>query len=265
MTCVNHPDVPDVTRCAQCRKRVCQDCYVMLEGRPLCGTCKDQVVRLMERGESVSTGDRGPTPWERKKSFASLVTTLKAAMLQPGEFFRTMSLTGDGHYWYLLAVGWLPGVIGAGLSQVFQGLLVGLSSGTAEGAATGLGISAMMGLVGILCAVVMVPFQLFVGLFISGLICHFCLHILGAANASLEATLRAVAYAQSPTVLNAVPFCGFLVAAIWTLVLQIVALKEVHETTYGKVVLAIFLPSIVCLGLIAGILALTLPFILRQR
>ena len=260
MACVNHPDVPEVTRCAQCRKRVCQDCYVMLDGQPLCGSCKDQVVRLVERGESVTSGERGPTPWERGKSFASLIETLKAASLQPTDFFRSLSWQGDGHYTYLLAVGWLPTVVGTGVVYGFQGL-AGMASGTTEGAAMGLGFALAM----IACLVVMVPVQLFMGLFIGGLITHLCLRILGAANAPLEATFRTVAYSQSPAVLNFVPFCGGLVAWVWSIVLQIVGLKEVHETTYGRVILAIFLPMILCIAVIAGVVAVMIPFIARQN
>jgi hypothetical protein len=260
MACVNHPDVPDVARCAQCRKRVCQDCYVMLEGRPLCGTCKDLVVRLVERGESVTSGERGPTPWEREKSFGTLLETVKAACLRPTEFFRSLSWQGDGHYTYLLAVGWLPTVVGTGVVYGVQGL-AGLASGTREGAVTGVGFALGM----ILCLVIMVPLQLFMGLFVGGLIAHLCLRLVGGANAPLEATLRTLAYAQSAAVLNFVPFCGGVVSAGWGLVLQIIGLKEVHETTYGKVILAIFLPMIVCLTIVGGALALLWPLLTHNR
>lgn len=260
MTCVNHPDVPDVTRCDQCRKRVCQDCYVMLEGKPLCASCKDLAVRRVERGESVSGGERGPTLWERDRSFATLIETTKAAALQPTEFFKGLSWTGNGHYTYLLAVAWLPNVVGAGIIYGFQGL-AGLASGTAEGAATGIGVAVFA----TLCLIVMVPLQLFMGLFLGSLVSHLCLRLLSAANAPLEATIRTLAYAQAPAVLNFIPICGGLIAAVWTVVLQVIGLKEVHETTYGKVILALLLPMIVCLTLVGGILALTLPMILRNR
>jgi hypothetical protein len=259
MACVNHPDVPDVTRCAQCRKRVCQDCYVMLEGRPLCASCKDLVVRQVERGESVASGERGPTPWEQEKSFGTLVETVKAAALNPTEFFRTLSWQGDGHYTYLLAVGWIPTVVGTGAVYLFQGL-AGLASGTREGAAAGIGVAVGM----TACLVVMVPVQLFMGLFIGGLIAHVCLKLVGGANAPLEATFRVLAYAQSAAVLNFIPFCGGVVSGIWALVLQIIGLKEVHETTYGKVILAVLLPMIVCLTLIAGLLLMLWPVLSRR-
>ncbi len=37
-------------------------------------------------------------------------------------------------------------------------------------------------------------------------------------------------------------------AAFWALVVEVVALKEMHETTYGKVIGAILLPAVVVCG-----------------
>jgi len=253
MACVNHPDVPEVTRCAQCRKRVCQDCYVTLEGRPLCANCKSTVVRQVERGESVSSGERGPTPWDVERSFAALKETVKASMMTPNVFFQRLSWQGQGHYTYVLAVGWLPTIVGTGAIYVLPSLFTGDTQAI-------MGSLLMVG-----CLVVFTPVQLFIALFLGGAISHLCLRILSAASAPLETTIRTVGYAQSPAVLNIIPVCGSIVAAIWTLVLQVIGLKEVHETTYGRVIAALLLPTLVCLGLLGVILAVALPFMLRNR
>ena len=39
-----------------------------------------------------------------------------------------------------------------------------------------------------------------------------------------------------------------MVSWIWQIVLDVIGLKEAHETTYGKSALAVFLPTIVCCG-----------------
>jgi hypothetical protein len=69
-----------------------------------------------------------------------------------------------------------------------------------------------------------------------------------------------VAYSQATQVISLIPFVGGLGAWIWNLVVQIVGLKEIHEITYGRVVLALLIPvAVLCLlGLAGVILALVL-------
>jgi hypothetical protein len=43
-----------------------------------------------------------------------------------------------------------------------------------------------------------------------------------------------------------VPFCGQLVASIWTLVLYVIGLGEAHRTGYGKSAAAVLLPILLC-------------------
>jgi hypothetical protein len=93
-----------------------------------------------------------------------------------------------------------------------------------------------------------VTFFLLAGLFHGGLI------ILGAARRPFETTFRAVCYSTGPLLLSLVPFCGEPVGKIWTLVLVIIGLKECHETTAGKAIVAVLLPVIVLGGCCGTIL-----------
>ena len=76
-------------------------------------------------------------------------------------------------------------------------------------------------------------------------------------NFGYESTFRVIAYSSGSTALfYAVPFCGGLVAFIWSLVVQIIGVKEIHGTTTGTAVMAVLLPFLVCCCGFAGLMAL---------
>ncbi len=52
--CLNHGDRPRVAACDACREAFCAACVVTLEGRTLCGPCKDFRVRAARRPPRVS-------------------------------------------------------------------------------------------------------------------------------------------------------------------------------------------------------------------
>jgi hypothetical protein len=261
MACVNHPDVPEVTRCDQCRRRVCQDCFVTIEGRALCADCKDQVVRRVERGETLTNQGRGPSPWERQRSFASLVETVKLVLFSPALFFRGLSREGHGHLTFALAAGWPAIAIGM-IIQFAPSFVMALISG-ANRSEMPLPAAAMILLVGA-AFLLLAPLQILLGIFIGGLIVHVCLMVCGAANAPLATTIRSVAFAQGANVFAAVPFCGFMIAGVWVLVAEIIGLREMHESTYARVITAVLLPSVLCCLAVMGVLSLvTLPNLLR--
>lgn len=47
--CWNHPDDPAEAACAACGQPFCQSCLVRLQGRTLCGPCKNLRLRRLER------------------------------------------------------------------------------------------------------------------------------------------------------------------------------------------------------------------------
>jgi len=91
-------------------------------------------------------------------------------------------------------------------------------------------------------------------LFTSGLY-HIALKIFGGAKNGYEATFRAICYGSSAQFLSIIPIVGGVVAGVWTLVLSIIGIKHLHETTYPKAILAVFLPVLLCCGFIILIVA----------
>lgn len=245
MACANHPDVPDATLCDQCRRPFCEDCYVVVAGRALCGACKQDAVRKLERGEPLSSQQRAPSPWERERSFKSFKATLKLALFKPQEFYSGLDQHGTGasYLGYAVLVAWPATFIGQVAWLGLQALMmVTISGGQGEG------VAAALMTFGFMAALyfVMTPIGILMQVFFGGLITHLCLKLVGGANLSLETSMRTIAYAQSAQIFNFVPLLGALVAWGWTLVLQIVGLKEMHETDYARAVAAVFLPMLVC-------------------
>jgi hypothetical protein len=155
-----------------------------------------------------------------------------------------------------LAFGLLLGGIGTMFGFFWQFLMVSGSLLTVTGDLVGpVGIGAIF--IGLM---VLSPLYVLAGMFLSAGILHLCLLAVRGGCNGFEGTFRVVAYSQATQVISLIPFVGGLGAWIWNLVVQIVGLKEIHEITYGRVVLALLIPvAVLCLlGLAGVILALVL-------
>lgn len=79
------------------------------------------------------------------------------------------------------------------------------------------------------------------GIIVSGLIVHLFLLIFGGAKQGLTMTLRVISYAYAPQIFVVVPLLGACVAAVWTLVLEIIGLASAHRTDTWRAALAVLL------------------------
>lgn len=52
--CLNHETTPSQTTCADCGEAFCSDCVVEVEGRTLCGPCKNFLTRSWQQPPGVS-------------------------------------------------------------------------------------------------------------------------------------------------------------------------------------------------------------------
>jgi len=199
-------------------------------------------------------------PWERMDElgfWSALAETVKEILATPEDFFSRLSPSGG--YGGPLLYGLLLGVAGVIVSQVWSiiGSAIGfgamgmLGSQFGEVAAQQAGII-MQAIIGIMISLILVPVMLFIS---SGVI-HLMLMILGGANEDYEATFRCVAFAQTAQLAQIIPVVGGLIAAIWTIVLEVKALANIHDISAGKALLAILLPGIVCCVIIGGFVAI---------
>jgi hypothetical protein len=184
-----------------------------------------------------------------------LFGTANEALFRPTEFFRNMAVTGGltDPLLYALILG-MVGVMFSYLWQIvtrgsMQGMIPGMQAGAAPDMFHGAGLALLA---------FFSPFFIIMGMFVSAGILHVCLMAVKGTKAGFEGTFRVVAYGYSANVFMVIPFCGGLLTAVWAIVLSIIGLREAHETTGAKAAFAVFLPAIVCCGLILFVLALIL-------
>lgn len=190
-------------------------------------------------------------PWERRQLlgfFKAFYDTVSVLLTKPGEAFIMMKR--EGGLTDPLLFGMIGGSVGTIVSILFQ---IGLQSviHTNTGLVDLFGVPVVVGLL------VFSPLWLALWLFIGSGILHLCLMMLGGANRPFETTFRVVCYACGSTQLfNIIPICGAYVAPIYYIVLVCIGLTRAQETTTGKALLAIFLPILVCCGLMTVLFAL---------
>jgi len=187
--------------------------------------------------------DMEPPPWERLHEFgffSGLTRTVKLAMLHPVRFFSSMPVgvgLGKPLVFYLLV-----GEFQAVCQMLWQ--LLGMNAVitmTGGREAVGVGMTGMAPI----AVLILYPVLLAGGLFLSTAFSHVLLMLFKAASAGFEGTFRAMAYSAAPMVLAVVPLLGSLAGALWGMVIMVVALKYLHQTTYTRIGLAFLVPLII--------------------
>jgi hypothetical protein len=170
---------------------------------------------------------------------------LQMVLTRPGEAFTVMKR--EGGYGEPLIYAVVGGSVGAIVAFLFS--LLFHSFGMFTDQRNPLGAMAGMG-IGSIGFIILVPLAIVICLFIVAGIVHLCLMIVGGANQPFETTFRVLAFTQGSTgVLQIIPVCGGLIAAVWGIVVNCIGLARAHETDTGRAVLAVFLPLVVCCGL----------------
>jgi hypothetical protein len=209
-------------------------------------------------GAGGSSGGAGVPPPPRVSSRASgadfdytqlvpsFIQTVREVLFNPVNFFRSIRREGDFLNPLIFAIlcSLITAVIGG-----FLGLIISLITGEGFGSSIG----------GLFGNIIGIPIVTTIGLFIGAGIYHLLvLLFVRPAHAGYEATFRAVAYAQA---VQAVAFLAFipilgllviLVIAVYQVVLNVIAIREMHSTTTGRAVLVVLVP--VAIVLILGLL-----------
>lgn len=197
---------------------------------------------------AFTAGARSGLPWDdrqQKGFFSAFIETLQMVLTRPGEAFTVMKREGGFGEPLIYAV--VGGSVGAIVAFLFS--LLFHSFGMFTDQRNPLGAMAGMG-IGSIGFIILVPLAIVICLFIVAGIVHLCLMIVGGANQPFETTFRVLAFTQGSTgVLQIIPVCGGLIAAVWGIVVNCIGLARAHETDTGRAVLAVFLPLVVCCGL----------------
>jgi hypothetical protein len=189
-------------------------------------------------------------PWEHRAQLGFVKAwfdTVSLLITKPSEAFTMMR--PEGGLMDPLLFGLIGGCAGGIVSIIFQGLfqsIPGIAGGNDAFQSLGIGVWVIL-----LIYAVLMPLLVTVGLFIGAAILHLCLMLVGGANRSFETTFRVVGFtAGAANLFSMIPFCGGIIALVYHIVLECIGLSRAHPTTTGKALMAIFLPMIVCCGLI---------------
>jgi hypothetical protein len=91
-------------------------------------------------------------------------------------------------------------------------------------------------------------------LFVTSGIAHLCLRLVGAGQSGFEGTFRVMAYSQAAQLWSLIPFLGGWIGWIWRLIIQLIGLREIHQTSYPRLILAALIPVAFVVLLMVAIL-----------
>lgn len=178
-------------------------------------------------------------PWENLRQYGllgAIAQTVKKTSVDSPSFFRAIPPDGP----IAPAIIWACLVAATAiLLQLSFALIFGIASGfeQLEPLAAQFGGAFAVPLI-VLIVVVACFISVPLTFFFSGGLTHLFLRLFKAADFGFSATMRAMCYGNTPMIAQAVPVIGSFIAAIWAPVNITIALKNIHDTTYGRVVLA---------------------------
>ena len=174
------------------------------------------------------------------------IDNVKGFLLDPTQTLiahRDESLGNALQYFitFLVIYGILTGI----MLGLFMGMVGGMAGAEAGLGALGVSGIAALGMAGmVIASIISIIIFGVIGLFIGGIILHIFVYIAGGRK-GLTTTVRAVIYSITPNLIFGwIPVIGFL-AMFWTLALEILAIKELHEISTTRAFIAVFLPAIV--------------------
>jgi len=217
--------------------------------------------------EQQNHGEPGDHPGEDPRSAAtgsataeftytnpveSFVGTVRDLVTRPVAFFGDMDRRGDFGNPLLFAL------VCAVISAAIGGFLA------VQYATVGVGDTGVGGAIGALVAsMFFTPIISVIALFVGAGILHLLVAlIVKPANTGFEATFRVVSYSNVGQLVGWVPVLGPLVAAVSSIVLSVIGVREVHETTTGKAALVVLIPAAVGLMIALLLVALVVGAIL---
>lgn len=105
--------------------------------------------------------------------------------------------------------------------------------------------------------IIISPLFVAITMFVGSAVLHLLLLIVRGGKNGFEATFRVVSYSQATQIWAVIPFIGGFIGSLWILIVQIVGLREIHETSYLRVILALLIP----VALILLVLAIVIPLL----
>lgn len=200
----------------------------------------------------------GPA-WERRTGvldLGAMFTTVKDVLVDAPRTFASMNRDNGlgGPLVFLLILGtlsgWVHQIWGFLMEQGMES--IGFDMGSMDLSQFGFqqneAVAAFMaGTAFMIISALILPALILLVFFIQAGVFHLMLLIVGGARQSFETTARVVAYTTGATALfQMVPFCGWLIGFVWSIIVLILGLACAHETSTGRAVAAVLLPLVLC-------------------
>lgn len=192
-----------------------------------------------KREETVSTERRYAIPWERRLELGlwrGIKQTITSVLFSPKAIFSAMPVRGG--WSEPLAFGLLVGSISSMAASFWEFVLA--VSGIVQpwwSAFISLNVPILF-----LFLILLSPLFVALDLLVSTVIIHLLLFLVRGGKGGFEATARVVAYSQAAMIWSMVPVIGGLLGWLWKTTVQIIGLKEAHEISYGKIIVAFLIP-----------------------
>lgn len=203
---------------------------------------------------------RRPSPWEDRAEIGSLkgiISTIKQVLFSPKLFFRKTA-----HNLGIIepfAFGLLAGSIG-GMLNIFWDFL--FRSDQFATIADFLPFDLSLNII-FLCLIVLIPFLNIFWMLLACIFFHISLVLVRGNKGGFEATFRVIAFSQAAQLLGIIPYLGGLMGFVWNIVVLIIGIREIHETTYSRTIIAFLIP-ILFIFLLSLLLASAFSILIGQ-
>ncbi len=181
----------------------------------------------------------------------AFLETWKLAALEPARFFRQVRVSQAGS---AVLFGTVAFTIGMWGSLVFRYLSANATAGfmaqLSRRAGSGLDTSPLlqfmqsMTLASFVGEAVATPLIAVLFIYLNAAMFHLLLLMVRGGGRGFDATLTVVGYAYGVLILQAVPACGSLIAAVWFVVVSITGLSEAQRSGTGKAAFAVLVPLV---------------------
>lgn len=211
-----------------------------------------------------STAPAAGLPWEEPDAgLSSIFPTVTQFVVSPLRSFEKVSLTTDlvrplAYFVLFVLLGALVGQLwryvfwtpeNSGINLIPKGVLA-----AAPWFKVLLGRPTALIVLGIM---IVAPLLNLITLFLWSGVVHLVLTMVAGAQGGFGATLRVVCYSQTACIALIVPFAGGIVQILWSLVLQIIGLSQVHRAASWKASVAVLAPLVFCCGCLVGLVLIS--------
>jgi hypothetical protein len=208
-----------------------------------CPRCRNRFEYLGKEGDAKDE-KRQATPWESRLQvgvWAGINQTVRSVIFSPKGMFSAMAVSGGWRE--PLAFGLLVGSLSTMFSFFWEFLIA--TSGLVNPWWAGVAIVSSPLI--FISLILLSPLLVAINLFFSSVFIHILLVLVRGGKNGFEATFRVVAYSQAAKLWNILPFIGSLIGWFWRIIVQIIGLKEAHETGYVRIFIAFLIPLVVLL------------------